>query len=992
MKPLAVSLRAAPGLSSPAPMAQRLHWVRRSLEGSLGLARAVAGAGLVLALGTPAVGDVEGPVLVYSRYLGGAKVILPPAINSVYPASEEARGIAADAQGNTYVVGTTRSADFPLMGPLQPTRGGLADAFVAKLNARGELMYSTYLGGSGTDDAYAVAVDRDGCAYVTGRTDSPNFPLAGARQPVRRGTSDAFVAKIDPTGSVLLYSTYLGGGADDAAAGIAVDAQGAVVVVGNTSSTDFPVSAQAFATTSRGSADGFVAKLDPQGQALLFSTYLGGAGYETVAGVALDSQGDVFVAGSTDSRDFPTVAAVQSSVPAGSAATSTHVFVSHLTPSGSALVFSTYLAGTGSERAKGVAVDGEGNAYVAGETNSPDFPVGTSLPGVAPLQSARRGPADDAFIAKLSTTGTLVYSTYLGGSDSPPVYGATVFAGRESAGGIAVDAQGQAHIVGSTDAKRDFPTTVNAVQRRLRSVSAFDTTSFPAPPTDAFVSVISRDGERLIYSTYLGGEFEDHGYAIALDPAGGIHIAGDTFSRDVAVSSPPPARGGPPDAFIASLAPSTSERTLSIGDVRMPEGNSSYGPMTFHVTLSPPSDQTVTVGYRSLEDTATTTPRDFLDRQDYTDVSGTLTFAPGTSSQDIAVFVNGDVLIEPDETFSVSLHTATNAAVRRGQAIGTILADDAARTTERWSSFFAVDLRETPYVGDFDGDRRTDIITFTRDNPNAFGDVYVALSTGSTFGASLKWHDFFAIDAGEQVVIGDYDGDGKDDIATWLGTTTRQVYVARSTGTGMTAESVWLNTVGFDPSDVLAGDANGDGKKDLVLFARTRGKVYVALSTGSGFGPPTLWHDFFAVSTYERPRVADVNGDGRADIVTFASDSPTAFGDVYVALSTGTQFGDRQTSAKWHDFFAIRPSEVIRIGDLDADGRDDFFTFLPPPFGQCYTALSQGTGMGANVEWRELVVPLSADLPFTGDVNGDGKADVIVFAQSEGKVYVSLAP
>ena len=315
-----------------------------------------------------------------------------------------------------------------------------------------------------------------------------------------------------------------------------------------------------------------------------------------------------------------------------------------------------------------------------------------------------------------------------------------------------------------------------------------------------------------------------------------------------------------------------------------------------------------------------------------------------------------------------------------------------------WQPFFAVDPLETPYVGDFDGDGRTDIITFTRQNPLAFGDVYVSLSTGSAFGPPTKWHDFFAIDTSEQVVIGDYDGDGKDDIGTWLSTTTRQVYVAKSLGTGMAPAEVWVGSIGFDPSDVLmAGDANGDGRDDLILFARNLGRVYVALSTGTSFGAPTIWHNFFAVSTFERPRVGDLNGDGRADIITFATDSPTAFGDVYVATSDGTRFVDLNgfpnNSSKWHDFFAIRPSEEVRIGDFNNDGRDDFFTFLPAPFGQCYTAPSQGTQMGGNVLWmNEDLVYLDTDKPFVGDVNGDGKADIILFNQVPGVVKVVLTP
>jgi hypothetical protein len=208
----------------------------------------------------------------------------------------------------------------------------------------------------------------------------------------------------------------------------------------------------------------------------------------------------------------------------------------------------------------------------------------------------------------------------------------------------------------------------------------------------------------------------------------------------------------------------------------------------------------------------------------------------------------------------------------------------------------------------------------------------------------------------------------------------------------MEDEAVWLDSLGIDDGDLLfSGNFNSDSYDDLILFARNQGKVYVALSTGSSFSSPEIWHNFFAVSTYERPRVGDLDGDGKDDIITFATDSPTAQGDVYVAMSTGSQFGDGQNSDKWHDWFSVEPTQIIRIADLDGDGRDDFFTFMPPPNGQVYTVLSQGTSMAENVLWHEEVCSSDADLPFAGDANGDGKADIIYFAQGEGKAKVSLA-
>ena len=414
--------------------------------------------------------------------------------------------------------------------------------------------------------------------------------------------------------------------------------------------------------------------------------------------------------------------------------------------------------------------------------------------------------------------------------------------------------------------------------------------------------------------------------------------------------------------------------------------------------------------------TCTTTLRNF---------NGTLVFTANDGTNGVELWKSdgsaaGTVMIKDLYTGSTSGtpnsgcpgYTLTNTAETPSSFIVTgnqifFTATDAVNGIELWAMrqqpvlqpFFAVDTLETPFVGDFNGDLKTDIITFTRQNPSAFGDVYVALSDGTQFGANTKWHDFFAINTSEQVVIGDYDGDGKDDIATWLSNTSRQAYVALSLGTGMAQEAVWVSAIGSDPSDVLqAGDANGDGKDDLICFARKEGKVYVALSTGAAFQAPSVWHAFFAVSTYERPRAADLNGDGKADIVTFATDSPTAFGDVYVALSNGASFVDgsgvANSSTKWHDFFAIRPTEIIRTGDAGGDKKDDFFTFLPVPFGQAYSAQSTGAAMGSNVLWRsgteEKVMAQGADLPFVGDVNGDGKADIIVFAQGEGRVYVSF--
>jgi hypothetical protein len=390
-----------------------------------------------------------------------------------------------------------------------------------------------------------------------------------------------------------------------------------------------------------------------------------------------------------------------------------------------------------------------------------------------------------------------------------------------------------------------------------------------------------------------------------------------------------------------------------------------------------------------------------------------ITIPPGTNSNSefntltsihgFHVGIYDDAIAESSEEFRAYIVFAQNCTTNGNASHWiTILDNDTPAPTptptpnppqrsQIWHYSFAGDLHETPYVGDFNGDMKTDIVTFTHDEPGLVGQAFVALSTGSSFGSSALWSSWFAVGADEKVLIGDFNGDGMDDAATWLAASSRQVYVATSTGSSFSGGSEWSGGIGVGANDVVvAGDVNGDGRADLIDFVRdTDGRVLVALSTGASFAAPVEWTRGFAISTYERPRVADVNGDHIADIITFATDSPAAFGDVYVALSSGTGFG---APTKWHDWFAINPQEEVRFGDLNHDGVQDFLTFLSPQYGDAYTSLSNGSGMGASVRWYENIRVLWTDQVSVGDVNSDGKADVIVFAQSEGRVYVSPAP
>jgi hypothetical protein len=390
-----------------------------------------------------------GSGLVYSTYLGGGY-------------GSAANAIAVDGAGNAYVTGYAAS-NFPTTpGAFQTTNRSLVgwNAFVTKLNATGSaLAYSTYLGGERVDFGQGIAVDAAGNSYVTGLTDSTNFPTTlGAFQPVLRGSGlngqNAFVTEMNANGTALLYSTYLGGSNTDTGYGIAVDTQDNAYVTGQTCSFDFPVTPLAFQMFYEGgsqqpSCNAFVSKLNPAALgplSLVYSSYLGGVGDGDEAyGIAVDSQGDAYVTGTTCSVNFPVTPLAFQPV----YHLNCDAFVTKFNPTGTGLVYSTFLGGTGDDYGFGIAVDGAGNAYVTGRTSSTDFPT---TPGA--LQPTKPGPWT-ALVTVLNPAGSaLVYSTYLGGSGGHS---------GDSGRGIAVDNVGNAYVTGWTDSS-NFPTTPGAFQ------------------------------------------------------------------------------------------------------------------------------------------------------------------------------------------------------------------------------------------------------------------------------------------------------------------------------------------------------------------------------------------------------------------------------------------------------------------------------------------------------------------------------------------------
>jgi hypothetical protein len=392
------------------------------------------------------------------------------------------------------------------------------------------LVYSTFVGATGDniDTGYAIAVDGAGSAYITGDTNSRNFPTkAGAFDRKFGADYEAFVTKLNVARRRLAYSTFLGGTGNDAGYAITVGEAGNAYVTGDTDSKNFPATEGAFDASQNGKSDAFVTKLNASGSALIYSTFLGGAGVDVGGGIAIDATGNAFVAGGTGSRTFPkTSEAFDRAFNGGSS----DAFVTKLSNSGSSLAYSTYLGGAGGDGSSAIAVDRVGNAYVTGGTGSINFPTTARA-----FDRSHNGQAD-VFVAKLNTAGSdLSYSTYLGGDGGKG-------AGGESGSGIAVDEAGSAYIAGRTTS-RNFPTTPSAVDRRYKGRSG-----------EGFVTKLNPAGSALAYSTFLGGSHDDDATAIALDGAGRAYVVGETLSMNFPTTARAFDRSiAGPDAFMTAL-------------------------------------------------------------------------------------------------------------------------------------------------------------------------------------------------------------------------------------------------------------------------------------------------------------------------------------------------------------------------------------------------------------------------------------------------------
>jgi cysteine synthase len=455
---------------------------------------------------------VVDPVLVYSTFLGGAS-------------DEVGRGIAVDPTGRGYVAGCTYSGDFPTTaGAYAETYAGAEDLFVAKLNGSGSaLEYCTYIGGSGADVEYGMAATASGAVCITGYTDSTNFPVtAGALDQTQNGGWDAFVTMLGPGGTALAYSTFLGAAGSDYGYAIAVDSASSAYVVGVTSSSSFPTTPAAWDTSYGGFGDAFISKLATDGSALVWSTYLGGTDHDWGYAIAVDGVGAAYVAGATFSLDFPFTTGAYDTHYHGDA----DAFVTKVAPDGATLAYSTCMGGPGEDRASGVAVRANGVACVTGRTRSTTFPTTPDA-----FDVSHNGGADVFVAGLVPSGGALQFSTFVGGSgDDIPL-------------GVALDSAGAGYVAGYTNGT-DYPTTLGAHDDSANG------------SWDVFVTKVDPGGSLVEYSTYLGGQQEDHATAIAVDAAGAAFVTGYTNSSDFPVSpgAHDTSASGGSDVFVTKLA------------------------------------------------------------------------------------------------------------------------------------------------------------------------------------------------------------------------------------------------------------------------------------------------------------------------------------------------------------------------------------------------------------------------------------------------------
>ena len=834
--------------------------------------------------------------------------------------TDQGYGIDHDSAGNILVTGYSYCWYYPLVDPIQEQTGE-EEIIVSKLDPTGSyLLYSTCLGGTGSDKANSIALDQQDNIILVGETDSTDFPVVSGISTYAGGTKDIFVAKIHSSGNAVAFSSYLGGSNEDRAASVAVDANGSIYLVGETGSSNFPTTTNAYDPLfGGGTCDGIkckdviVAKIDPSlsgSNSILYSTYIGGAnkvdkGYD----IALDPGNNVYITGYTFTLSgFPIVNPIQAS---NNGASDAFVVKMDLNQGGSnSILFSTYFGGSSYERGYAIATDGAGNAYLTGYTES------TNLPTINPFQSSQGGGCSsgcrDAYIAKLdTTTSQIVFSSYFGGS------------GSEEANDVVVDSNGRAYIAGFTKSS-NFPVVNPLFGRSIDGCSS-------APCADAFITVFGQTGSSLVFSTYLGGKGEDVAKALVLDSGGNLFVTGYSFSDDFPVSS---------GAY----------------NTTNPENNLKSDVFVAKISSIIPTPDTSTPTYTPI---ATNTPT-----QTPTQDSQHIWSAEGSANSwfGFSVSTAGDLNGDGFKDLIVGAPNYSNNETEEGavyvyyyhQEIGNYPnTPDLILEINENGAHFGWSVSS---AGNVDGLFGDDIIVgavgCSRPEP-AEGCAFVYLSSASGLSQSPAWvgegnqnHAAFGYVVGS---AGDINGDGKSDVFVSAPNFDAgqvdegKVFVYYGTADGVSLVENWAAEgdqpyANFGMAVASAGDTNGDGIADLLVGAPNasetlagEGKAFVFTSTPSGLSATASWvatggqeqaHFGEAVSS-----AGDINGDGKSEVLVGAPDfdgSSTNEGQVSVFFSfaSGLSVTPNWTSVGGQENAGFGVS-VTFAGDIYEDGYAD---------------------------------------------------------------------